>query len=192
MRLKTLDKRSAILQAATNVFATNDFHEGLIDDVARTAGVGKGTIYRYFPTKEELYFQTVCRGLDELGQTLAASVGAEAPAASRLEKIARGILGFFWNRRSLLTLLYSDAHRFAEREEEFSRLRETVRQVIHRTLLDGIQRGEFRGVDPRVGADLFWGMVRTAGYFRRETDTLDDLVREILGVFTRGIARNGA
>ncbi len=192
MRVKTPDKKRTILQAATNVFATNDFHEGLIDDVARTAGVGKGTIYRYFQTKDELYFQTVCQGLDELGQTLASSLPGESSATRRLEQIARGILKFFWNRRDLLNLLYSDAHRFVARHEEFARRREMVRQLVHRTILAGIERGEFRGVDARITADLFWGMVRTAGYFRRDTDSLDDLVSQILGVFGRGVIRSGA
>ena len=186
-RAKTLDKKLVILEAATKVFAVKDFHAVLIDDVAQAAGVGKGTIYRYFETKEELYFGTIFHGLDELAQALAETLPQEASPTRRLERIAREILRFFWNRRDLLTLLYLDEHRFAAREEEFSKRREVVQRLVQQAILDGIDRGEFRGIDARIGAELFRGMVRALGCFRRDDDSLDDLVSEIMGIFTRGV-----
>jgi AcrR family transcriptional regulator len=186
-RLKTLDKRRVILEAATKVFAMSGFHDVLIDRVAHEAGVGKGTIYRYFQTKEELYFGTLFHGIDELADTLKRTLPTEATPTRRLERIAREILEFFWNRPDLLTLLYTDEHRFAAREEEFRKRREVVQKLVQQAILDGIQCGDFRGIDARVGAELFRGMVRAAGCFRRESDTIDDLVAEILGIFTRGV-----
>jgi len=191
-RAKTVGKQRVILEAATKVFATNGFQGVLIDDVAQAAGVGKGTIYRYFQTKEELYFGTIFHGMDELGRALEATLPREASPTRRLERIAREILHFFWNRRDLLTLLYADEHRFAAREEEFSKRREGVQRLVQQAILDGIDRGEFRGIDARVGAELFRGMVRAAGCFRRDDDSLDDLVAEIIGIFTRGVVKESA
>ena len=53
-RQKSDEKRDEILAAAEKEFARRDFHLVLMDDVAARAGVGKGTLYRYFPTKDEL------------------------------------------------------------------------------------------------------------------------------------------
>ena len=49
------DKRERLLAAAAAVFAERDFHRVQVSDVAERAGVGKGTVYLYFPTKDDLH-----------------------------------------------------------------------------------------------------------------------------------------
>ncbi len=75
-RVKTEAKEKAILDAAASVFARRPFHEVLIDEIASDAGIGKGTIYRYFETKDDLYFATTLHVLDRL-----AAVALAGPAA---------------------------------------------------------------------------------------------------------------
>ena len=58
-------------------------------------------------------------------------------------------------------------------------------------LLQGIGRREFRGIDARIGAEMFLGMIRGVNLFRREDDKLDALVSEVMAVFTHGITRKG-
>ena len=48
-----------------------------------------------------------------------------------------------------------------------------------------------RDVDARVGAELFRGMIRAANSLRPREETLDELVSEIVGIFTHGIERDG-
>ncbi len=191
-RTKTATKQEEILEAASRVFASKEFHEVLIDEVAAKAGIGKGTVYRYFQTKEDLFFATILRGLDSLNEVLTATLPREASPLGRLERIAREILGFFWHRRYLLTLLHRDERRFAARDRELKKRREPMVRLVQQALLDGIERREFRGVDARIGAEIFLGMVRGVNFFRREDDTLDALVSEVMAVFTHGIARRGA
>ena len=50
-------KHQAILNAASNVFADNGFAKARIEDIAAKAGVGKGTVYEYFQSKEHLLLQ---------------------------------------------------------------------------------------------------------------------------------------
>lgn len=188
-RVKTQTKKQAILDAAARDFAQREFHEVLIEDIASSARIGKGTIYRYFETKEDLYFATILEGFDELNRALASALPREASPTRQLERIAREILHFFWRRRHFMTLLQSDERRLPAREGEVQKRRERVMTLVQRAIVDGIERREFRGVNPRVAAELFRGMIRAANCFRREEDTLDELVAEIVGVFTRGVAR---
>jgi AcrR family transcriptional regulator len=191
-RVKTADKEEAILDAAARVFAAREFHEVLIDDIATAAGVGKGTIYRYFETKDELFFATVLYGFDQLAAALSASLRDEVSPERRLEKIAREVLHFSWKRSYLFTILQGENRRVPPREVELQKRRETLSRLIQETILEGIRSGQFRGVDARIGAELFRGMIRAANRFRREEDTLDGLVSEIVEVFTRGIRRADA
>src|SRR5690606_11429617 len=52
-------RRDRILRAALEVFARRGFHQALLDEVAKAAGVGKGTIYLYVPDKEGLLLEAI-------------------------------------------------------------------------------------------------------------------------------------
>ncbi len=57
MQRKKTDRRVAVLEAATILFSEKSFHDVKLDEVAVAADVGKGTIYTYFRSKEELFVQ---------------------------------------------------------------------------------------------------------------------------------------
>ena len=191
-RVKTTSKKEEILEAAARVFAEKEFHRVLIDEVASRAGVGKGTVYRYFRTKEDLYFETILQAFDRLSRALEATIARETSPELRLERIAREILQYSWERRHLFSLLQRDEGRFATRGSELKERREKMMALFQKVILEGIERREFRGVDTRISAELFRGMIRAANSFRGEEDSIDDLVAEIVGTFTRGIARQSA
>ncbi len=57
MQRKKPDRKLAVLEAATILFSEKSFHDVKLDEVAVAADVGKGTIYTYFRSKEELFVQ---------------------------------------------------------------------------------------------------------------------------------------
>jgi AcrR family transcriptional regulator len=186
-RAKTATKEAAILEAASRVFAQRPFHEVLIDDIASGAGIGKGTIYRYFETKDDLYFATSLYALDHLAAALEKARAPQDAATRRLERIAREILGFFWDRRHLLTML--TRYERSDREAEVQKRRDSILKLVQEAILAGIERREFRGINPRIGAEVFLGMTRAANLFRRKEDSLEELVAHIIGVFSEGVVR---
>lgn len=188
-RVKTESKRNEILEAATRVFSAREFHQVLIDDVAGSARVGKGTIYRYFETKEDLYFGTILYSFDALYETLVETVEKETSPSTRLDRIAREVLGFLWTRGYLTVLLQKDERHFEKRDGELQKRRDLLNRMVQGCLLDGIERREFRGIDVRIGAELFRGMIRSAAACRRPEDTVDDLAAAILEIFTQGIRK---
>jgi AcrR family transcriptional regulator len=190
-RLKTADKELAILEAASRVFAQRPFHEVLIDSIAADAGIGKGTIYRYFENKDDLYFAAILHVLDTLTAELDATLHEDITAAQRLEAIATVILRHFWERRQLIEVFQREEH-FAIRHEELATRREGFLRFVQEAILAGIERREFRGIDARIGANLFLGMVRSLNLFHRSEDRLEDLVAQLMGVFLSGIERRRA
>ena len=189
-RLKTEAKEKAILEAAASVFARKPFHAVLIDEIASDAGIGKGTIYRYFETKDELYFATTLHVLDSLAHVLAQALPQERSSARRLERIAIETLRFYWERRFLFPFLDNDG--LSVRRDALLKRREAILRFAQEAILAGIERRELRGVDARIGAELFLGMVRSANLFRRPEDSLEDLVAQILSVFLEGVGRREA
>src|SRR5437764_15182458 len=92
-------RRTQILDIAAKVFAGFGFAGTDVQVIADRLGVGKGTVYRYFPTKEVLFLAAVERGLDELTAEMDAVL--REPAGAPVEQTRRAIrtyLGFFARR----------------------------------------------------------------------------------------------
>ena len=188
-RVKTEAKSQAILDAASRIFLSREFHEVLIDDIAALAGTGKGTIYRYFSTKEELFFVSVLHGLDYLHAALARELAQKESLRARLLSIATQTLQFTWNRRDLVTLLHRDERLFLRRKAEFEERRQKIVALVAQAIEEGMRRGELREVNPLTGAEVFLGMLRGLNMWRRPTDTIEQLVALALDVFLNGVAR---
>src|SRR5258706_16483509 len=105
-RKKSSEMRAAILECASEVFSQREFHEVLTDEIALRLGIGKGTIYRYFESKEDLYFAAITSGLDGMHDAITAVFQADAPLADSVERLVRTMLEYFWNRRDFFLLLY--------------------------------------------------------------------------------------
>ncbi len=110
-----ITKREQILRAATNVFSTREFHAVPVEDVAVAAGVGKGTLYLYFPTKEQLFYATILDALDVLIAELRAAV-VDRDGEDALTAFVACMLDFFRRRRPLAMLMHRYEHRLREPE----------------------------------------------------------------------------
>ena len=78
-------RRAEILDTATAVFAENGFAAADVQEIADKTGVGKGTIYRYFPSKEELFLAAVDHGMRNLKLAVDAAAAVAAATAAGAE-----------------------------------------------------------------------------------------------------------
>lgn len=92
------DKKTAILQAALELFAENGFHSAPVSRVAQLAGVGVGSIYRYFRDKDELIHALY----EQVDQTVKAALNAQLdPQQDEREQFIRFLVSL---------MVYLDAH----------------------------------------------------------------------------------
>lgn len=92
-------RRAQILDTAAKVFAGFGFASTDVQVLADRLGIGKGTIYRYFPTKEQLFLAAVERGLQELTAEMDRVV--DDPVMDPVEQTRRAIRAYleFFHRR---------------------------------------------------------------------------------------------
>jgi len=128
------DKRRAILRAAERVFRDRRFHEVLLDDVAAAARVGKGTIYLYFSSKEDLFFSLVSDGFLELEARLAKVAATGKPVGDKLCAFGEVLTAVLRERHMMIPAIMSP---------EFARRRPDARAALqsHHRRLDGILAG---------------------------------------------------
>lgn len=80
--------QAQLITTALSLFASKGFTSTSVADIARQAGVSKGLMYNYFPSKEKLLLAIIGQALKELGETMEKAVGIADPA-KRLEALIR-------------------------------------------------------------------------------------------------------
>ena len=180
--------RESILAAGERVFGRRDYSQVQMDDVATACGVGKGTLYRYFPSKQALYLAVTFDGIEKLRDELAAVV-VDAPSATRaLEQIVRRTLAFFWDRRGFFALIHRhELEPDADVREWFAQRAELTR-IVEDTIRRAIAAGDLRPIDPRLATEMLFGMLRAANRYRTPTDAFETLVQTVMETFLRGVA----
>src|SRR6202048_987076 len=139
------ERREAILAAALDEFSAQGFAATRLDDVARRAGVAKGTIYLYFKDKEALFQELVRTALVPLiGRLMAPPVGGGS-ARAMLEAFAESFVreGAQTRRGDIVRLIMTEGTRFPSLAEFY--YREVVERGMAgmRKLIEyGIARGE--------------------------------------------------
>ena len=158
-----------------------------MDDVVEACGVGKGTLYRYFPSKQQLYFAVMFDGIQRLRVELEAAVGTEEPPAQKVRRIVHRTLAFFWDRRFFFSLIHRGEHKMTGEAREWFRYRGALSRVIRETLEAAVAAGHVRCIDTRIATEMLLGMMRGVNRYRADDDRLDDLVTAVVDVFMRGV-----
>lgn len=161
---KPTNKRPAIIRAAEELFRTRRFHEITLEDVARSARVGKGTIYLYFKDKDQLFFDTASAGFEDLCRLVRTSVSAAAPFRRQLQEAAVRISQFFESRHQIFRMM--EESRVRPDGAEFHRHRQAHRglliEAVAGIMRNGIAAGSVRrDLAPETLAAFFLGMLRT-------------------------------
>jgi AcrR family transcriptional regulator len=160
------DKQQGIMRAAERLFSSRRYHEVTTDDIAQAARVGKGTIYRYFKDKDDLFFQVATSGFEELCSLLSSKVPENAPAGEQLLSACTEISSFFQGRRELLRVMQAEDSRMQwcrkNLRERWLTKRKGLTAAVAAILSKGVQNGEFRpDVPPEAMAHYLLGMLRT-------------------------------
>src|SRR5258708_12023517 len=116
-------RRTAILSAALDEFAARGFEAARLDDVARRAGVAKGTIYLYFRDKESLFQELIRAMLTPLVGTIEALGEADLPLAVLADRIVDLFVSEVYEtrRKDVVRLMISEGRRFPTLAEFYYR-----------------------------------------------------------------------
>jgi len=140
-----------LLDAALALFVDKGFAATRAEEVAQRAGVSKGTLYLYFPSKEEL-LKAVIR--TQLSERIAAGALVAAAHTGQVSALMRGPLADWWVKlyespaSGVFKLMISEARTFPEIAQMYADEVEAPAEALLRGMLQaGIDQGEFRPVD---------------------------------------------
>ena len=165
MNINKEDKKDRILEAATHLFAQNGYAGTAVADIAAYADIGKGTIYEYFDSKEDLFFAVFewYKNKTRAEATVGISV-LGASAADRLKALNNSLMSMWDEMKDVFVLVMefwaaSSSSNMRERfRSAFKQLYQDYRRIVSGLIVDGISRGEFREeVDPEIIAAALVG-----------------------------------
>jgi AcrR family transcriptional regulator len=165
MRKKEPVTRDKIIKSALKIFAQKGFYKTTVDDIARSTGVAKGTVYLYFKDKQDLYIATIEEHFGHaLGMLSEVENGPGTPG-QKMQRIARDFVNYIIHLRTAYMLFTFENINLTGKtlkkihstvEPRVSSMIETISRVIK----DGIEKQEFREVDPTLAAFHFLSTIR--------------------------------
>ncbi len=168
MKLKTLDppgKRSVLVGAAAEVFARQGFAATRVSDIAECAGVGKGTVYEYFSSKEELFFAVFEWMKQEIRSRVDAVVNESSNAKDILMAIFHSSAEIVTEHREIfsMNLEFWAASRGSAFEDRFSSACTAMYREYRGLTAEVIRRGQREGdFRPEIDADMVATLVVSA------------------------------
>ncbi len=187
-------RREEILDAAASLFAQHGYRNTDMEYVAAALGVAKGTIYRYFTSKEELFLAAADRGMRRAGDFVDAAVSAETDPLERMTHAVRAYLTFFRNHPQFVELLIQERAEFRDRPQQTYFAYRDRRVAPWREMFRGlIVAGRVRELPPetivRVLSNLVYGTMFT-NYFTGEQDSPEKQAADIMNIVLRGLLTN--
>jgi AcrR family transcriptional regulator len=194
------ERPQQILDAALAVFGERGLAAARLEDIARHAGLSKGTIYLYFSNKEELFREvvrhTVVAQIERAERELASA--SRRSATETLQQFVRGYWAFVRTPSfgALFRLVHAELSNFPDLAAFYAR--EVVERTLRLTtgILEwGMTTGEFRRMDPLVAARMLGPMLTMHALWCNHRDlfssvagrTDDEVREELLGFYLHAI-----
>ncbi len=190
-----LAHREEILLAAQKVFAAKGFFPTTMSDIAREAEFGTGTLYKYFKSKEELYFTLIDKKVEEINGLVKAELSQKTSAVERIKKVLDLQFEFFERNRDFFRIYTSERSRFewTVKDELGKGLHQKMVAYIHllaEVMKQGIEGGEFRPLNPLDLAHALVGIVNSFIFewmTSRESYPLISKLDTVLEIFLDGV-----
>ncbi|MDQ6769346.1 MAG: TetR/AcrR family transcriptional regulator [Gemmatimonadota bacterium] len=192
------DRPEQIIKAALEVFGECGLANARLQDIAERAGVSKGTIYLYFPNKEEL-FREMIRQTAVAAIERAEQANVQGTPTTQLLAFMRGYWTFVRSPVfiTIYRLVLGELHQFPDlakfyAHEVVARGQNLIAGIIRR----GIEAGEFREIDPMLAARMMVALTVMNGIWRDEHTgvpllahkTDEEVFREVAQFYLHSIA----
>jgi TetR/AcrR family fatty acid metabolism transcriptional regulator len=191
-RLPPERRVSDIMLAAKEVFAEKGYSDALISEIAESAGVVEGSIYRFFTNKRELLVRVVEDWYDGLLSEASDHFAGVRGTWNRIRFIIHQHLTTIKREPALSRLVFQELRPDPEyRKSRLFQLNQAYTHRIVEVVNEAASAGEFRGdVSPHLVRDMIYGCIehRTWSFLRDEGDfDADETADEITDIIYRGL-----
>lgn len=156
-------KREKILEAASYLFSNHNYHEVMMDDVARKLSIAKGTLYLYFSSKEELYFTIIETRLAKLVESLKEKINSEYSVVDSIKTFVVHTYMFMMKYKNFF-LMYEKEKLNADNHvcSKIKNLEEARLNILITIINKGKSQGIFNEIESGLAAEMAVNVIYAA------------------------------
>ncbi len=189
--------RREILSAAEKIFAEKGFFLTTMSEIAEVAEFGTGTLYKYFKSKEELYFTLIDEKVEEINRLVKAGLSRKTSAIERIKKVLGLEFEFIERNRDFFRIYISERNLFewAVKNDLRRGIRDKMMayiKVLAQVMRQGIREGEFKPMDPMDLAHALVGIVHSFVFewlINPQSYPLRSKAEAVLEIFLKGMQK---
>ena len=152
--------RDQILRAAADLFRERGYRATTLDGIAARLGMSKASLYTYFHAKEEMLAAISRETIAGFTRELALVQRSALPPEEKLRRVVRQHVRFVVANRSFLTVFFSEEASLPARfARALAAQKDRYDKGVERIVLEGVRRGVFRDVSPRLVVFGLLGML---------------------------------
>jgi AcrR family transcriptional regulator len=158
---KRHEKIERIITVASELFADRDYHQVCMDDIAERAGVGKGTLYNLFESKQDLYFSIIRFRLANLIEILEKRYDSRMDTLKNLRSLILHLHKFMSKHPHFYRIWKKEENRVDQDSHgEIGALQQRLYGLVLKTLAQGEEQGVIRkNLRPELITHLLLGMI---------------------------------
>ncbi len=181
-------RRHEIFGASVKLFLKNGFQETSMREIAAEAGIGKSTLYDYFPTKDDILAWGMEDEFIDLAVAAQQIAALPLPAVTRLRKIMKNHVDVLAAGKEFYLKLSFEVQRLSlETQRRIQTRRHSYQDLIRQLIDEGIQEGVFRKVDSLFVARMLIVAITPTIFTSRPTGTPQQMLSTALDVIFKGI-----
>jgi TetR/AcrR family fatty acid metabolism transcriptional regulator len=180
------------LEAAAQLFHGKAFHEVKVEDIAEIAGIGKGTVYEYFCSKDAIFKELIAYCTNLYMESAKEAIIKGKNSREKLEAIVNNHIEFLVKYNHLYFYVFTaNCFNFKETFEFFKEQRVIYFNMIGEILKEGIDKSEVREIDIQAAAASFTGSLISAinPFFIDIEKDGKKIAREIVDIFYIGVGK---
>ncbi|USB34978.1 TetR/AcrR family transcriptional regulator [Paenibacillus sp. YPG26] len=146
-----VDRRQQIVDAAAKSFALFGYKATTMEQVAKIASVGKGTIYTFFANKEQLFDEILRSVLREMKRIIAQEIQAGRPFVDNMQRSLDALLDFR-DQHELLIKLSQEVRDFGtpQAKEAMHRVEQVILEHLEGQIVRAMEQNAIRRMDPKI------------------------------------------
>ena len=208
------ENRKYILEAAEKIFALKGYSGATMDEIAEEAHFSKVTLYRYFQSKNDIFFDIIFNSLELVKEKILEISKERIPSELKLRKIITYILAYYKKKKNMARIFYMEKpmikkmlslypqapqskdhapfQQHPKIPDKFIHMLVDINKIINQVIQQGVNQKEFREIDVQEAGFILGAMLRGV-YFRgpilEKEISLDKSTDLLLDFFLHGIKK---
>lgn len=191
--MKAARRRAALLDAATERFASRGYHATGVSEIIAAAGVARGTFYLYFESKHQIFCEILDGFLAHLDSRIKTiELESRTSPAEQMRSNVEGLVDAILKKPGPAKIVFNEAVGLnPEIDAKLRAFYGKLMQRISASLVKGMRLGLVREVDPTVASCIIVGAFRELMVqrivFRKKGLSRDDIVRGLMDTILGGL-----